>query len=341
MRRLPQLLAIVLLSSGCASLPEPGTYRGQSPPADDGWKARAGEAKKDEPKKDDPEKKDAADKTDNGKPEEPPKTLFEWAIVPKPPGNGNGNGNGEPEAEPIVTDRPDFTEASSTVGLNRVQLEAGYTYFRDRSGGLTTVTQTYPEALLRVGMFAEWFEFRLGQTYVHSRTTGFGQTTEHVSGLADLYVGTKLWLTEQEGELPEMAIVFQATLPTAGRNLTANRVLPGFNFLYGWDVVPDFLSAAGSFGANRAVDDDGHSFVVVHQSFTIGYTLTEQLGAYTEWFALYPTSAIAPGTTPEHYANGGFTYKVTPDFQLDVRAGCGLNRAAADFFAGAGFAVRY
>jgi hypothetical protein len=135
--------------------------------------------------------------------------------------------------------------------------------------------------------------------------------------------------------------VFQAVLPTAGRSLTDNQILPGFNFLYGWDVIPDLLSAGGSFGANKAVDEVGHSFVVVHQSFTIGYTLTEQLGAYTEWFALYPTSAIGPDTGPEHYFNGGFTYKVTPDFQLDIRAGCGLNDHAADFFAGVGFAVRY
>ena len=343
MRRLPCLLAIVLLSGGCASLPGPDTYRGQSPPADDGWKAKADHPKngKDESEKDEPGKKDQADKKGDGKPEEPPKTLLEWAIAAKPPGNGNGNGNGEPEVEPIVTDRPDFTEASSTVGLDRVQLEAGYTYFRDRSGGVTSTTQTYPEALLRVGLFAEWFEFRLGQTYVHSPVTTFGRRVTHDTGLADLYVGSKLWLTEQQGDLPEMAIVFQATVPTGAEVVTANRVLPGFNFLYGWDVVPDWLSAGGSLGANRAVDDDGHSFVLVHQSFTFGYTLTEQLGAYTEWFALYPTGAIAPDTVPEHYVNGGFTYKVTPDFQLDVRAGCGLNRHAQDFFAGAGFAVRY
>jgi hypothetical protein len=323
MRLLVVLIAIAL-AGGCASLPDASTYRGRSP-ADDGWTAK-GNGPQDEPKE--PDKQDA---------EKSSKTLFEWAIAPKQPENGNG----AEEEDSIVTDRPDFTEASSTVGINRVQLEGGYTYFRDRSAGLTRVTQTYPEALLRVGMFADWFEFRLGQTYLHSKTNGFGQRTEHLSGLTDLYVGSKLWLTEQAAELPEMAIVFQALVPTASRSLTDNRVLPGFNFLYGWDVVPDFLTAAGSFGANRAVDDVGHSFVVVHKSFTIGYTLTEQLGAYTEWFGLFPTGATGPDITPEHYVNGGFTYKVTPDFQLDIRAGCGLNDHAADFFAGVGFAVRY
>ena len=44
---------------------------------------------------------------------------------------------------------------------------------------------------------------------------------------------------------------------------------------------------------------------------------------------------------PQHYFNGGFTYRLTPDIQFDVRTGVGLNRHADDFFAGTGFAVRY
>src|SRR4051812_40814645 len=67
------------------------------------------------------------------------KTLLSWsagrAEPPKEQPNGNGNGNGaaspEPqEEEPLASDRPDFTEASSTVGKGRVQLEAGYTFVR-------------------------------------------------------------------------------------------------------------------------------------------------------------------------------------------------------------------
>ena len=332
-RRASLLCPFVLaaaLAGGCTNVPRTETIRGQSPSAIEPCQAKGSNGAEEEgAKKDEGDKKD-----ENG--DEPSKTLFTWAIGPKPE-----KANGEEEVDTIVTDRPDFTEASSTVGRGRVQLEAGYTYFRDRSGGATQVTQTYPEALLRIGLFADWFELRLGQTYVHSRTTAFGQTTEHLSGLSDTYVGVKLWLTEQNCHLPEMAIVFQALLPTAGQLITSDQVLPGFNFLYGWDVVPDWLTAAGSFGVNKLVDDADHSFVVVHQSFTLGYTLTERLGAYTEWFALYPSSAIAPDVAPEHYFNGGFTFKVTPDFQLDIRAGVGLNQHAVDFFTGAGFAVRY
>lgn len=51
--------------------------------------------------------------------------------------------------------------------------------------------------------------------------------------------------------------------------------------------------------------------------------------------------AVALVVQAIHYFNGGFTYRVTPNFQLDIRAGLGLSRAADDFFTGTGFAVRY
>ena len=76
------------------------------------------------------------------------------------------------------------------------------------------------------------------------------------------------------------------------------------------------------------------------QSFVVGYTLTQKLGAFTEWYALFPDGAIT-GADPQSYLDVGFTYKVTRNIQLDLRAGMGLNRSAADFLAGAGFSCRY
>jgi hypothetical protein len=331
---LPSLLAAVALAGGCAIVPQPTAIRGQSPdgtaeaPKDGEWKKR--EEKKENGGKKEQDEKDKGEK----KEKRPPKTLFEWAIGPE-------EDEKPEEVDWIETDRPDFTESAKTVGLGRVQFEAGYTYYRDRAGGATRTTQTYPEALLRIGEFADWLELRIGPNYVHSRTTAFGRTTEHLSGLDDLYLGVKVALTEEKGYLPETAIIFQATVPTGGPGITAEQTLPGVNFVYGKDVVKGLLSLSGSFQANRAIDPDGHPYVELAQSVSLGYTFTRQCTAYTEWFAFYPTSALAPGVTAQHYFNGGFSYKLTPDFQVDVRAGCGLSRSADDIFAGAGFAVRY
>ena len=71
------------------------------------------------------------------------------------------------------------------------------------------------------------------------------------------------------------------------------------------------------------------------------YALCNKLSDYAEWYAFYPTGAVSPDVGPQHYFDGGFFYKVTDNFQLDIRAGVGLNRHADDYFIGSGFAVRY
>ncbi len=292
-----------------------------------------------------------------GSKEESAKTLFSWNVGPKDEEESEKNGNdaketseandgGKPsgdkdeeEKDEIVTDRPDFTEASSTVGKGRIQLEAGYTHSRNKNAGIQNA-HSYPEALLRVGMFADWLEIRVGQNFSNTRTIGIVGHPFSVSGGEDLYLGTKFALTEQKTFLPEYAVVFQMTVPTGPKSLTAGKTLPGMNNLYSWEVN-DFFSIGASTQGNAAVDDDGHTYLELAQSVTFGYTFTEKFGAYTEWFAFFPTGAIAPGTTAQHYFNGGFTYKLTPLFQLDIRAGKGLSTSADDYFFGAGFAVKY
>src|SRR3972149_2072098 len=78
-------------------------------------------------------------------------TLLEWSC-------GSGPGGGPDLSEPLVTDRPDFTESTVTVGLGGVQLEMGYTYTRDEASGGNTTEHPFPETLLRVGMLANWLE---------------------------------------------------------------------------------------------------------------------------------------------------------------------------------------
>jgi hypothetical protein len=269
------------------------------------------------------------------------KTLLSWSAGREEPASDEAPSPEQAEEEPLASDRPDFTEASSTVGKGRIQLEAGYTFVRDRSFGVTTTSHSYPEALFRIGAIADWLEFRIGQNFGHSSTGAPLGGTFSTGGAEDLYLGVKLFMTEQKRLLPEVALVLQTTVPTGHDEFTAGNIQPGFNLLYGWDVVPDLFTFAGSTQANRVFDEMGHGYVELAQSLTVGYTLTDRLGAYTEWFAFFPTGAVAPGVTAQHYANGGFTFRVTPNFQLDMRAGIGLSKSADDFFAGTGFAVRY
>ena len=236
--------------------------------------------------------------------------------------------------EPLVTDRPDFTEASVTVGRGVIQVESGYSYFFDNDGTDQTIVQTYPESLFRIGLFADWFEARVAYNYASEQINGIDN-----SGSEDLYMGAKLAITGQAGLLPEMAIVPQMTVPTGDDSLSADETQPGVNFLYSWGVN-DFISTAGSTQFNRALDEAViDSYTEWAQSWTIGYSLLENWGAYTEWFAFFPHSASSAQT--EHYFNGGVTFLITDNIQWDIRAGMGLNDAADDYFVGTGLSFRF
>jgi hypothetical protein len=119
---------------------------------------------------------------------EPPATLFEWAGCCE---------EAEDEGpDTIETDRPDFTEASTTVGRGRVQFEMGYTFTENDDDGVRTANHSYPELLIRIGMFAEWFELRIANN-VGGETFDDGILNDSNSGMEDMYLGCKIALTPQ------------------------------------------------------------------------------------------------------------------------------------------------
>jgi hypothetical protein len=214
----------------------------------------------------------------------------------------------------------------------------GYTFIQDRGGDTETQIHSFPEALFRIGMYADWFEWRIAYNHGAQGVTVGGAPFTSDTGAEDLYLGIKLQLTEQDGVLPEMAILPQMTLPVGHEAFTGEEVLAGVNWLYGWDVT-DFIATGGSSQINKATDADGSSYYEIAQSWTICYTFTEHWGGYTEFFALFPSGASTE--LPEYYFDGGFTFPITNNLQFDVRAGIGLNEPADDYFVGTGMAVRF
>lgn len=259
------------------------------------------------------------------------KTLLHW--------NSDAEMTGGPPGwdEPLASDRPDFTEASSTVGQGVSQLEMGYTYFYDDGAGTRLHAHSYPELLLRQGFLADWLELRVAWTY-NSESDAFNPVTGSVHGSDDIYLGVKLGLTPQQGALPEMSLMPQMTVPVGGA-FSAGEVLPGLSWLYGWEIS-EFISTGGSTQYNLAVDEltqEIHGELA--QSWTVGYSLAENVGAYTEWFMFAPAGADTART--EHYFDVGLTYNLSNDLQLDVRVGKGVSAASTDFFTGAGAVVRF
>ena len=64
---------------------------------------------------------------------------------------------------------------------------------------------------------------------------------------------------------------------------------------------------------------------------------SERVGAFIEYYAAFTDEGI----DDEHAMDGGFTWLVSDDLQLDLSVGAGLNHAAPDFFVSVGAAWRF
>jgi hypothetical protein len=255
------------------------------------------------------------------------------------------------EDEPLVTDRPDFTEASSTVGRGVVQLESGYTFSYNDSeiDAALTRSHTGPEALWRIGITDE-VELRIVWTYLWERTIEGGGAAANAAGSDDLMLGSKIEVSRACGLLPESAVILQGTVPTGARQFSNRKVTVGVNYLYSWELENGWGLGA-STGFDTAVDrnvvvlpqmmtvESFDDHIVFHQSIALGIPLSDSLGMYLEYFGLY--FHARDSNVPQNFVDGGFTYLVNNDVQLDWRVGKGLNDNADDFFTGAGLSVRF
>ncbi len=260
------------------------------------------------------------------------KTLMQWSY-------GTSFEGGPDLDEPLVTDRPDFTESSVTVGLGVTQVEMGYTYTYDSDNASSSRQHSYPETLFRLGRLADWFEFRLDWNVGGLQENEFGGTFDSATGAEDLGIGCKIALTPQECILPETAIILEMSVPTGDDEFTADEVLPGFSYCYGW-TINDRWETGALTGLHRQVDDDTNDpYVEFEQSWTLVRSWTDHVSSYSEWYCLVPCSADTNHT--QQYFDGGFSVLLSDDVQWDIRAGVGLNEAADDYFVGSGLSVRF
>jgi len=237
--------------------------------------------------------------------------------------------------EPLVTDRPDFTESTSTVPAGHYQLEGGYTFSRQGEED----AHTLGELLLRIGAGERW-EARLGFGSYDRIDPGIRGAAK-LSGYEDPTLGIKIRLNEDDPDLlppghPHLAILLITTVPVGSDALTADDWQPEGKLALGWDLT-DRLS----LGANLIYaypSDGGERFNQLAASLSAGFSLTGRLGVYLEAFGFSKESADGAAAS---YVNSGLTWLLSNDLQLDARIGAGLDDPRPNWFAGVGAAVRF
>lgn len=233
---------------------------------------------------------------------------------------------------PLVTDRPDATESSETVRPGRVQLEGGYTFLD--AGAVEE--HSFGEVLARVGI-VERLELRIGL----NSFTRVDAPTGRLSGLSDTSLGLKAKLLQGRGQglrHPTIAVLATTSLPTGADELSSDAAEPELRLATAWELS-DRLDLAYNVGwgwLNDPVSDERFSEFLA--SVALGYGLSDRWGAFVEYFGFYPEDEAGPD---ENFVDGGLTYLLTPDLQLDGRVGYRLDAGSEDLFVGFGTSVRW
>ncbi|WP_339754653.1 transporter [uncultured Winogradskyella sp.] len=231
----------------------------------------------------------------------------------------------------IVTDRPDATEASSTVGRGAFQIETGGLYESYEKNNIKSESFTYNTMLVRYGIFDN-IELRLGWDFVEGVTKVNGNKLNNVtSGFSPLLLSVKIDIAEEKDGMPEIALignVFPAFSASADYKPETTGV--GFRF-----SLSHTLNEKSSLGYNIGAEwGNGSPETTAIYTIAYGYRLSDKFGFYTELYGDLPEDNSA-----NHYWDAGFTYLASNDLQFDIYTGTSITDGQ-DLLLGLGLSYR-
>lgn len=225
----------------------------------------------------------------------------------------------------IDTDRPDQTETTSIVPVNRFQMENG---FQHQQTAKEESELLLPTSLWKFGI-SKTIELRLITELVYNTFPDSSET-----GLNPVVVGLKVKLWDEKGILPEASLITHVLLPDlASKNLKVGHIAPELRLLF-----QNTLSNTMDLGYNLGINWDGESPDPIF-AYTVSpnISLTKYVKAYVETFGYCPQHRHA-----EHWCDGGFMFAIGSDVQFDISAGYEItsHNGFHQFYESLGFSFR-
>ncbi len=215
----------------------------------------------------------------------------------------------------IITDRPDQTEASSTIPAGYFQVETGTLFMHQQINSVReTRTAALLNALFRIGV-AKYFELRAVVQPELTRTYFNDKEVSRDFGMADLQVGFKVQFCEEKGLRPEIGFLSHLVFPTGTESFN-NFNYGSINKLAFTHTLNDKHTIAYNIGYDYFATGNGDFFY----SLAWGIGVGDKVGLYVEPYGFYRNFE-----TWEVNADAGFTYLLNDNVQLDYSFGVGIN----------------
>jgi hypothetical protein len=232
----------------------------------------------------------------------------------------------------LITDRPDQTESSATVPRKSLQIETGVVFENYSNGSSSIKNWGLGTTLFRYGLL-ENLELRLGTSYqVSTLKNDFASADSVQQGMGPVSAGMKVYITQEKGFWPEVAILADLTI----NQLAALDFRPTYNYSTLKIAASHTLNNRFGLGYNLGYAYNGTNpkgyFIY---SIALGMSISERLGAYLESYGNFD-----PGAIPRHRFDGGFTYLISQNMQIDIAGGFGPKDTATMIYGSVGFSWR-
>ena len=226
----------------------------------------------------------------------------------------------------VPADRPGFGDNATLVPQGHYVAEGGYRYDDNQSGG---DTHTVPNILLRTGINPD-LELRVG-------FDGYVLNAPGRDGPGNMSVGAKVRLTDEGRYMPVISVIPEVSLPTGDNDVASSKAAPNLRFAWGKSLT-DTFAVSGNLNFSEVIDTSGDYNLETAASLAGGFSLTNRLSSYVEYYGIFPNGDQSRTGRDTHAVNGGFAFLATPKTQFDVYAGSGLDDVTSDVFAGIGIA---
>ncbi len=224
----------------------------------------------------------------------------------------------------IETDRPDQTESTALTPVGHLQVEHGVAY--EREGGVSIVA--HPSTLFKIGV-ASRFEARA----VVEPVTVAADGAPTVGGILPMEFGFKAGLWQSDDEASAVSFILHLQMPhLASSSFRTSRVAPLARLTAATPLAEDW-----ELGVNLGMEwDGGGGPTAAIYTAAVGSSITNAIGWYGEVYGFVPDD----GSGSDHRVNGGVTWLVNDDLQLDAALGMGINTEPKPWFIGVGVSYR-
>ncbi len=241
--------------------------------------------------------------------------------------------------ETIITDRPDQTEAPQLTPRGFFQVETGAQceYDYDSETGTRSENSLLNTTLWKYGA-SKYFELRLITEYASDKFkfTSRNETTDtviKVSGFNPIAIGSKIAIQKEKGIIPDISLITHLELPYFGASdYRPDYIVPRFRFLFA-HTLTDRLTFSYNLGAEW---ENGSNASTGIYTASLGINLFKNLNMFVESYGFLRENSKA-----DNRLDGGFTYLLTNNIQLDCSGGIGLNDISPDYFVSGGISFRF